>query len=154
MIFVYSQSHLITNARLVSMSTLQHLSEVIKKDGEGFPYKVGVGSNDIHEKELQIYFDEKVEKVATSVDHQSRAMINELWKNPQRVYCVFTFADWVVYEPYKPSKTLQMMGEDYIIRKRMRIDRNFFAALIKFDRQQIHDYFMEKVLVVKKDVEF
>jgi 4-amino-4-deoxy-L-arabinose transferase-like glycosyltransferase len=153
MIVLYSQSHLITQARLISISTLQQVSEVIKEDGKGVIYKVGVGSNDIHEKELQIYFKEKVEKVATSVDHQSRAMINEFFKSPEQVYCIFTEADWLVYEPHKLNKPLQKIGEDYIIRKRMRIDRHFFTALFKFERQRIHDYFMEKVFIFKKDSE-
>lgn len=150
LIFVFFQSPLLQRGGLTAHAALERFAQTIKRENQG-PCIIGVGSHDLHEKEFQIYFDQKLEKVATSSQDETRQQLESLFATPERVYCLITYNDYERFLKDLSLEDLRIIQEDFIFRKRLSIDVGFFSALIRLDQKKIHDYFMEKVVMVKKD---
>lgn len=157
-VFVFAQSSLLGRAGITAHATLQNFASTIHEEGKASaPFVIGVGSHDIHEKEFQVYFDQKVEKAATSENQETRMKLAQLFNRDQNVYCLITEKDFKDYlehslpdgEAGQPGP-LEIIQEDYIFRKRTKIDKEFFIALWKLDQKAVYHYLMEKVVLVKK----
>ena len=145
-LFVLSQGILLSRAGLVSLSSLQDLAGTVNRQlmsGE----IVAVGSHDIHEKELQIYFNDPVLKAATSESAETLDRLNELFQSPRTVYCLFTEDDYNAFLK-NSGQRLQVLKEDFIFRRRIYPDRGLFEAFFRFDRPVIQRYFLEKIILV------
>lgn len=115
------------------------------------PYTVGVASHDLHEKELQIYFPgQRIGKYANDNDEYTVYMLRKLFGNKQRVYCLMTEKDYNKYLK-DTREPLQIVRQDYMLRKRLNIDGGFFLAVLRLDRRTIFHYFMEKVVLIKRE---
>jgi len=44
-----------------------------------------------------------------------------------------------------------VIQEEFIIRRKMNIDQQFFTALMKFDQETVRNYFLEKLVLVRRD---
>ncbi len=145
-LLVLSHSTLLSKAGLVSLSSLQEITATVNrqiKPGEIF----AVGSHDIHEKELQIYFNDPVLKAATSIPAETREKLKELFQSPRTVYCLFTEDGYRTF--LKDSGlTLQVLKENLIFRRRIYPDKKLFQAFLEFDRLTVQRYFMEKIILV------
>ncbi len=150
MLFVFAQSTLIGKAGMTSHAALQKFAHTIKED-TSTDVVIGVGSHDIHEKEFQVYFDQQVKKSATSEDQETKERLVSLLNEKQKVYCLLTEKDFNNHLINFSTANLDILQEDYMLRKHLHIDKNFFAALLKLDKQKVHDYFMEKIILVRKD---
>ena len=147
MIFIFSQSSLMGEANVTPHSAFQRFANTIKQDPDS-SVVIGVGSNDIHEKEFQVYFDTKVIKAANSSKGETEAMLLEFFGKNDKAYCLFVEED---YKKVFSSIGLQSLGivqDEYIFRRRMHIDKEFFISLLKFDDHKVRDYLMEKVVLV------
>jgi len=149
-IFVMSQMTIWDKANLTAHATLRRFAKTINFD-EKAEYIVGVGSHDIHEKEFQVYFDKKVDKASVSWEWGMEESLSKYFSQKGKIYCLIKKED---YDKYLKNNVkigeINIMQEDYIFRKRMHIDANFFKALLSLDQEKVHHYFMEKLLLVKK----
>ncbi|MGE0268391.1 MAG: ArnT family glycosyltransferase [Candidatus Omnitrophota bacterium] len=144
------QTSYLSNLGLTTHTTLRKFAETINQQ-HLIKYSIGVGSHDLHEKELQIYFsDVRVEKVANDNDQYTTYMLKQLFGKNESVYCLITEKDYNKYlkDIFENTKIIQ---KEFILRKQLNIDRGFLVALLNFDRQRIYDYFMESVVLVKRE---
>ncbi|OGX46805.1 MAG: hypothetical protein A2306_05610 [Omnitrophica WOR_2 bacterium RIFOXYB2_FULL_38_16] len=150
MIFVFSQSRLMGEANVTPHSAFQRFANIIKADPDG-SVAVGVGSNDIHEKEFQVYFDKKVIKAANSSKGETASMLLEFFSENDNAYCLFTEEDFQDISYPISEEPFRIVQKEYIFRRRMHIDKGFFIALMHFDDDKVRDYLMEKVVLIRKD---
>lgn len=144
---LYAQSDLIGEVGLTSHAVLQRLAGVVHSQKTPRAV-VGVGSHDIHEKEFQVYFKDRVIKAATSDEDVTRQRIRDLFGQNKTVYCLLTEED---YRKYLADIPVEVIAEAYIVRRRMAIDKRFFEALAGMKRSVVRRYLMEKIVLVKKD---
>lgn len=152
MLFVFAQSSLLEKAGVTAHAALQKFAATINEDiqsntGDAV---IGVGSHDIHEKEFQVYFEQKVIKAAGSEAHETRAELAGLFQTDKKVYCLITESDFNDYLRKSQLGPLDIIQEDYIFRRRMNIDRGFFEALMKLDQETVHHYLKEKLILVRR----
>lgn len=149
-IFVFSQGHLLGEAGITSHAILQRFAGTIQSSDYSV-YRIGVGSNDIHEKEFQVYFDKRIIKAADSNDSSTSYKLQQLFfADKKPVYCLILQSDRDKYLKEPRYASFEVVQEDYIFRRRIYIDRNFFKALIQFNTKIVYDYFMEKILLLRK----
>ena len=146
---VFSQSNLLSKARLTTHSSWQVFADLINGESKR-PFVIGVGSHDIHEKEFQIYFDQKVEKLATSSDEESKGALVEFFKSPQIAYCLITESDYKKFSDPFWQKRVDIIKEDMVFRKRLNLGKDFFVSVLKLDRDKINNYLKEKIILLKK----
>ncbi len=153
MLFVFAQSSLMVKAGLTTHATLQKFAATINKEIQSDTDEVviGVGSHDIHEKEFQVYFDQRIAKAAGSEKHETKAKLEDLFKTKKKVYCLITENDFNYFLKNDPAGSLHIIQEDYIFRRRLNIDRGFFAAILKLDQTAVHHYLKEKILLIRRD---
>ena len=151
--FAFSQSALLDRAGITTHAALQKFAGVIHQqiqDRATQDAVIGVGSHDIHEKEFQVYFDQRVEKAAGSMPDETMARLRSLFSTKNELYCLITDVDFHRFiEGAFPGK-IEVLQEDYIIRKRFNIDSGFFVAIMKLDQQTVHDYMKEKLVLIRK----
>ena len=153
LLFVFAQSSLLDKAGVTTHATLQKFAVTLNGEfeaGTAGQAVIGVGSHDIHEKEFQAYFDQKVLKAAGSEDDETRAKLKRLFATDKKVYCLITENDFNRFLKGSFPVPLEIVKEDLIFRRRMRIDRGFFAALLTLDRMKVRDYLKEKIVLVRK----
>jgi len=149
MAFVQSQTGMISKTKLTSHTTFQKLAGQIQKiSPELNNYKIGVASHDLHEKELQIYFDQEIFKAGHSWPGVVQINLKKLFAH-DKVYCFVLEKDYETYQKF--FKGTEIILRDDIIRKRFYLDKGFVKALINFDQPVIHDYLYENILLVRKD---
>ena len=150
LVFVLSQTSLLAKAGVTSHTTLQKFADTIHKDKQG-EATIGVGSYDIHEKEFQVHFDQKVIKAGASFDGETRWRLGMLFKGSKKVYCLISKKDYDKFlSIYQPDER-QIIQSEYMVRKRFHIDKKFFEALLTFDRDTVWSYLLEEVVLVKKE---
>ncbi|MBU0469643.1 MAG: glycosyltransferase family 39 protein [Candidatus Omnitrophica bacterium] len=150
LMFVFAQSSLMGEANVTPHSAFQRFANTIKEDPNG-PVAVAVGSNDIHEKEFQVYFDEKVIKAANDSESETGAMLFKFFNDNDKAYCLLTEEDFKKALNSVGLESLRIVQNEYIFRRRMYIDKGFFIGLLQFDDNKVRDYLMEKVVLVRKD---
>lgn len=148
-IFVYFQKPLIYHSGVVSHPVLAEFAEVIKQDKR--EYAVGVGSHDIHEKELQIFLNQKVFKAGTDHEGETNWYLSRLFLDHQRVYCLMTEKDFNHYLKISKFGPFEKIHENYLIRRKMQIDKGFWLGLMRLDRETVRNYLMEKVILVVRE---
>jgi len=148
-LFVFFHIPLLSKARLVPFATHQAFAEMIQRDLKEDDI-IAVGSNDIHEKEFQVYFTRRVEKAATNLEEATKAELRNLFLRKEAVYCLMTQKDYQYFSKSLPDRLL-VLREDFMVRKRIYPDRALFFALLKLDRNAVKNYFMEKVILIKKN---
>jgi len=150
---VFAQSSLMAKAGVTSHVILQKfavtINQEIRRDALG-KADIGVGSHDIHEKEFQVYFDQRVIKAAGSEEYETKTKLTRLFKTDKKVYCLITEKDYQYFLKGSYPGTLEVIQEDYIMRKRFKIDKGFFMALFRLDQPTIHRYLKEKIILVRK----
>ena len=150
---VFSQSTLLDRAGVTSHSTLQKFAAAIQADlaQESAPVTaIGVGSHDIHEKEFQAYFNQKVIKAASSDVEDSDSQLSKLFLENDRVLCLIIEKDFDRFRNNAPPGIYETIQEEYIFRRRMNIDQGFFGALLKLDQETVNNYLKEKIILVEK----
>jgi hypothetical protein len=153
LLFVFAQSSLMEKAGVTTHATLQGFAAAVQEEiASGAPGTavIGVGSHDIHEKEFQAYFDQKVVKAAGSEPEQTRSMLMDLFRADGKVYCLITEKDYNDILKDAGFRAVEVIGEDYMFRRRIKIDRSFFTAIVRMDRETVRDYLKEKVLLVRR----
>jgi 4-amino-4-deoxy-L-arabinose transferase-like glycosyltransferase len=153
LLFVFAQSTLLDKAGITTHAALQKFARTIHREIQAGMVKnpvIGVGSHDIHEKEFQVYFDQRVEKAADSVVDETRTKLSRLFSTEKELYCLITEKDFHQFLEGSFSGTIEIIQEDYIVRKRFHIDSGFFLALFKLDQKTVQDYMMEKLVLVRK----
>jgi len=153
LMFVFAQSTLLDKAGVTTHAALQKFAHTIHQEiqmGLGNDAVIGVGSHDIHEKEFQVYFDQRVEKAAGSMADETRAKLKKLFSGKKDIYCLITEKDFNQFLGSSLPGTFEIIQEDYIVRKRFNIDSGFFSALLKLDRKTVHEYMKEKLVLVRK----
>ena len=152
-VFILSVSYhsgLLGKAGLISITTLQRFAKTINSDPT-HDYLIGVGSHDIHGKEFQVYFDQKIQKIGKSEDHRTRLRLRRFFENNKRLYCLILDKDLKKFFRKPPDKSFKVIQEDFIVRRRVPVDKNFFIALIKLDQPAIRRYLMEKIVLIRRD---
>jgi hypothetical protein len=152
-IFVFAQSSMMGRAGVTAHAALQKFAETIhhEMNNRGERVAIAAGSHDIHEKEFQVYFDQRVLKAAGSDDDYTQSRLEELFNTDKIVYCLITEVDYKKFIENHYNPPIEILQEDYIVRRRMYIDRNFFVALLRLDQERVHDYIKEKLVLVKKE---
>jgi len=152
-LIVFAQSSLLQKAGVTSHSTLQKFAVTVNQAIEQDKFKkiiIGVGSHDIHEKEFQVYFDQKVIKAAGSGAEETEAKLTKLFTTKGQVYCLIIEKDYDLFLKGSSLGTFDVIQEDYIFRRRMYIDKDFFIALFKIDQATVQRYLKEKIILIKK----
>lgn len=152
LLFVQFQSAVLVKAGLSTHAVFQEFAQLIHRQMPRNPerFAIGVGSHDIHEKEVQVYFDRRVEKAATVIKEETPVKLHNFLQNNRGAYCLVTEEDYDKYTKYYPQNLVKIVAQDYVLRKRFHIDRNFFAALLRLDQEKIHDYLMERLLLIRE----
>jgi 4-amino-4-deoxy-L-arabinose transferase-like glycosyltransferase len=152
MVFVFMQSSLLEKAGITSHAVLQKFAATInhKIQANADGAMIGVGSHDIHEKEFQVYFDQRIVKAAGSEKQETRAKLGEFFRTDKEIYCLITEKDFndILTDP--SFGALDIIQEDYIFRRRLKIDSGFFAAMIKVDQPVVQQYLKEKLVLVRR----
>ncbi len=150
---VFAQSSLLEKAGVTSHATLQKfattINQVIEENGAK-NIIIGVGSHDIHEKEFQVYFDQKVIKAAGSGIEETKSKLTKLFATKDHVYCLIIGKDFDQYLRGSSLGTFEIIQEDYIFRRRMYLNRGFLDALLKLDQAAVNHYLKEKIILIKK----
>ncbi len=149
MIFSFSQTTLLSEAGLTSHSVLQKFARSIKNQKEE-SCRIAVLSHQIHEKELQAYFETPVEKIAVTDNELSHQKISGWMKTPQIKYLVITRDDWQKLDQENLTD-VRVIKRDKIVRRHVRIDQEFFKNLLSLNQEAIKDYFFESILLIKKE---
>ena len=152
-VIAFGQSSLLEKAGVTSHATLQKFAITINHAIEQDQLKnivVGVGSHDIHEKEFQVYFDQKVIKAAGSEIEETQARLAKLFAGKNQVYCLIIAKDFDLLPKGSSQGEFEIVQEDYIFRRRMYIDKGFFTALFKLDQATVQRYLKEKIILVRK----
>ena len=89
--------------------------------------------------------------IAYSIERETRYKMAKLFDTKKRVYCLILEGEYNKYIAGPGKYEIDIVREDYISRKRLRLDKGFLMALLSLDRDRIHDYLMEKVLLIRKD---
>ncbi len=152
-LFVFAQSSLLGKAGLTSHAILQNFAATVNQDINRNPRErltVAVGSHDIHEKEFQVYFDQRVEKVANSVLEETGVKLSKVFDSEDKVYCLMTKKDFDYFRKGVLPDSIEVLQEDYIFRRRLKIDTGFFMAMLRLDQKTVAHYFKEKLVLVRK----
>jgi len=150
---VFAQSSLLEKAGVTSHATLQKFATTINQaiiEDATRSIIVGVGSHDIHEKEFQVYFDQKVIKAAGSGIEETATKLAKLFETEGHVYCLIIEKDFDQHLRSSSLGAFETIQEDYIFRRRMHLDRGFFNALMKLDQAAVNHYLKEKIILIKK----
>jgi len=150
---VFAQSSLLEKAGVTSHATLQKFATTVNQaiiEDTTRNIIIGVGSHDIHEKEFQVYFDQKVIKAAGSGVDETAAKLAKLFATEDQVYCLIIEKDFDLYLRSSSLGAFETIQEDYIFRRRMYLDRGFFNALLKLDQAAVNHYLKEKIILIKK----
>jgi len=150
---VFAQSSLLGKAGITSHATLQKFAITVNQaisENSTENIIIGVGSHDIHEKEFQVYFDQKVIKAAGSGAEETAAKLAKLFAKEGRVYCLIIEKDFDLYLRGSPLGVFEKIQEDTIFRRRMHLDRGFIDALLTLDQEAVNHYFKEKIILIKK----
>lgn len=148
MLFLNSQSVFMAKIGLTPHSILQRFAQTVQKDPT--EKVLLVGSHGLHEKEFQVYFKEQVYKVPNDNYGQVHQMLEEFFAKDEKVYCLIKDVDFQKHFADAQDQ-FDIVQEEYSVRRRMRIDKGFFAALFKVDQDKVYDYFMEKILLITKE---
>ena len=142
-------SFFLSRAGLSAHSTFQQFAKTVGK-GLDSQTIIAVGSHDIHEKEIQVFFDRPVKKLASDDDPQTREGLANLFNAPLKVYCFILEKDFdkFIKGAYSDVDVLQ---EEYIIRKRVSLDASFFWAFLRFDQKTVRDYLLEKIYLIQRN---
>lgn len=146
---VYSQTGLIEKAGVSAHATLGEFADAIKSRGYDNAV-IALGSHDLHEKEFQVFFDKPVKKSAQDTEQFTVYLLNDLFKSNGEVYCLITEYGYNRYLKGKDYPLTVLMSRP-LIRKRMRLDQDFFKALVTFDRETVSKYLKENVLLVYQE---
>ncbi|MCR4338078.1 MAG: glycosyltransferase family 39 protein [Candidatus Omnitrophica bacterium] len=147
-LFVCSQTKVMIKAGVTAHATLSQFAQTINEDEER--HTIGVGSHDIHEKEFQVFFDQRVEKIANSETESTLENMREFFESPRKIYYLMTEKDYAQFHDALSEYPVDVVQEEYIFRKRLHLDRGFIAALLRLDQDKIHDYLMEKLILLRK----
>lgn len=147
---VLFQSEMLAKSGISAHATLQRFARTINAEITSND-RIGVGSHDLHEKEFQVYFDRPVKKLGTSHEGETRGRMAQFFNTNEKVYCLIIEDDYQKYIVEPAEYQFDVVQQDYIFRKRLYLDRGFLMALLKLDRSKVHDYLMEKVILVRKD---
>lgn len=146
---IFSQSSMMEKARVTPHVVWQNFADTITSLSNSRSV-ISVGSRDVHEKEFQAHMDKKVVKIEAHNDQLTKNKLAEFFHANEDIFCVITEGDYFKYGldewPAKPV----IIKTDFIFRKRMYIDKGFFIALLSLDQAGVHDYLMEKILLVRK----
>jgi 4-amino-4-deoxy-L-arabinose transferase-like glycosyltransferase len=146
----FAQPEIIQQAGVTAHSTLGRIAQTINRQ-KGPDAVIGVGSHDIHEKEFQVFFTQPVEKAATGYEPFTQANMKELLGLSQEVFCLVVEPDYQKFLEDFRGNRFDIIHEDYIFRKRLYLDGGFVNALLHLDRERIHAYLKEKVILLHKD---
>jgi len=150
---VFAQSSLLERAGVTSHATLQKFAMTVNQaitENSTRSIIIGVGSHDIHEKEFQVYFDQKVIKAAGSGIEETATKLATLFATEDYVYCLIIEKDFDLHLRDSSLGAFEIIQEDYIFRRRMYLDRGFFNALLKLDQAAVNHYLKEKIILIKK----
>jgi len=150
LIVIFSQSSMMGKAKVTSHASLQGFADTINRYSLAESI-IAVGSRDIHEKEFQVYFDDhQIIKVEGYNDQVTKEKLIDLFSGGNSVYCLITKNDFDKYIANDIGDQLIVLQEDYMFRKRMYIDKDFFKALVKLDQKTVYGYLLEKVILIRK----
>lgn len=149
LIVAFANSRALSDAGITFHSVLQNFAQTIRHQ-ETPDSIVAIGSDDLHEKEFQAYFTQPVLKAATSSEEQTAQRLSELFSGPNTVFCLITESDYDKYLKGKYSG-LEVVQEKPMFRRRIYLDGNFMEAVFDLDRKVIFPYFMENIVLVKKN---
>jgi hypothetical protein len=145
--FVYFQSPMLVEAGVTVHSTFQKIAGNVRADTR--PFTMVIASHDIHEKEAQVYFDKEICKIANGSDQDMESEMRYWFRKDGVIYCMVLKKDYDRYY-LKDVQNVSIFEEEYIFRKRLALDDQFFWSIVKLDQQKVKDYLMEKLYVLKK----
>ena len=94
---------------------------------------------------------EAVKKAAASTEEETKAFLGDLFSSNRDTFCLLKEEDFIRYLNAGDGNQIKVIQEDYIIRRRMRLDRGFIVALLKLDQLKVRAYLMEKIVLVRKE---
>ncbi len=147
---IFCQSSLLGKAGLTSHAILQNFARTIHNDPSQ-DYLIGVGSYDIHEKEFQVYFDKKVQKLAQGQMEDTRRELTNFMKSRGKTYCLLTEKDMNDFLTPVFGNSFQIVQQEYIFKRRLRMDKHFLKSLLNLRQKEVASYFFEKVVLIKKE---
>lgn len=151
LLFILLQMPLISKSGLTTHNVLRQMANVVHSE-KSSEYAVGVGSHDLHEKEFQVYFDQKIEKLATNHEGYNMHHLKRMFNYSKDVFCLMTEKDYNYYFDKAPLNEFrtEVLREEYVARKRFHFDRQFWQALFAMNQDKVYEYIMEKVVLIRK----
>ena len=138
--------------RLSQISALEEMAEKIHQD-KTTPAVIGI-SRSIDPMKFWLFFDQKIEQ----------GPLRDLLSHDKTVYIVLTQhqlkkdqKDREVFTAIQQGRTdglpagqYAILHEGTIIAKKMSLDKDFFKALVLFDRETVDSYVREKIYLIRK----
>ena len=146
------QTKFMMQTGLSTHSAWQRMADLIEDDCRD-NCAVAVGSHDLHEKELQVYFDRKVEKLGTNYHAVTEILTKQfLDREDPQSYCFITVPEYTRYMGLYDQGGFRIMAKDSIARKRFYLDKEFFPALATLNRPKVLSYLKETVILLQRDL--
>ena len=148
-IVIFSQTSALARAGICPMTAYQKIAAIIEKNEESYP--IAVASHDLHEKELQVYFDRKIEKTGHGYELLTFRNLMAFSRKHPDAYCLITGADYRKYASKLEPFDYRVIHKERLFRKRLSLDGGFVTALWRLDRAAIQKYLIEEILLLQKD---
>jgi len=150
LVFTLFQSDVISRSGLCPHTVYHHLARLMQAP-QYDQYMINVASHNLHEKELQVYFDRRVIKTGHGYEPLTRSNLLKFLNEHEKAFVIITAADYERYaDDLKPFHLEPVICES-ISRKSYALDAGFLRALGRLDRDRIRDYIMQPILLIKKD---
>jgi len=117
---------------------------------EGF--EVGIASPDVRLSDVQAHFDQVVQRIPSGNDLPDiQRFVKQLFHKDKPVYCLVLERDFISSFKTLTDVGYQVINTEPFLRRKMALDQGFLTGFLKFDRQIVDDYLMEKIYLVKKE---
>ena len=150
-VFIQTQSFWTAQVGLTPHAKLQKFAQRVNAENKG-AYRLGVGSHDIHEKEWQVYFDDRlIEKAADKTFDLTHMRIHDFLLTSHGAFLLLTRKDYNIHLQELYHGPMAILESEFLVRRRMKVDSQFFKALASLNRAMVKDYLMEEILLVRID---
>ncbi len=150
LVFVLFQSQVISRSGLCPHTVYRDLARSIAASDEG-DVAITVASHSLHEKELQVYFDQKITKTGHGYEPLTRSNLLKFLQTHDQAFFIITAADYERYADDLKDFSLKEITREDITRKSYALDKDFLKALFRLDRSGIRAYIMQPILLMRKD---
>ena len=133
---------------LTPHASYQKFADIIQQ--ESSDYIVGMGSHELHEKELQVFFNEPVGKYANDHEGWTHHNLGKLMRHESTVFCLMIKED---YEKYIQEKypEAEIIHTEKMYRKNIPLGAELGHALRTLDQNKVRQLLKHDVVLLRRE---